>query len=345
MAALTPALLAAACAAALAATWAGTGAVRRYAVARQVLDIPNERSSHTVPTPRGGGVAIAAVLLTAVAAMGAAGVLQGGVAAALALGGAAVAGVGWLDDHRPLPAWLRAGVHLAAAAWALFWLGGLPELTVGSGRVHLGGVGTLLGAVGIVWVTNLYNFMDGIDGIAGVEAVTAGAIGGVLLLACGQGGLAAAAFLVAASGAGFLVWNWPPARIFMGDAGSGLLGYVFAVLAVASENARAVPLLAWAVLLGVFVVDATVTLARRLQRRERVHQAHRSHAYQRAVQGGLSHLSVTATVAVVNLVLGLLAALAVLRPALLLPVVAAAVALLLVLYAVVERRAPMRRVG
>jgi len=327
--------------AAVLAAWALTWAVRHDAIRRQVLDHPNERSSHDVPTPRGGGVAIVVVTLAAEGGLAIAGWISARQALALAGGGVAVAAIGWLDDHGGVRASARAAVHFAAAAWALWWLGGLPELRVGAGSVPLGPAGAVLAAFGIVWSTNLYNFMDGIDGLAGAEATACGVLGGLLLLATGGRGVAAAAFAVAAASAGFLAWNWHPARIFMGDAGSYFLGFTFAVLAVASERAGAVPLLAWMVLLGVFVFDATVTLVRRARRHERLYAAHRSHAYQRAAPSRALHARVSAAVVAIDLVLAALAAAGTLRPGWLLATVAAAFLLLAALYGVVERRWPM----
>ncbi|HEU0298440.1 MAG TPA: glycosyltransferase family 4 protein [Longimicrobium sp.] len=329
-------------AAALAAGWLGTGLVRRYAL-EKLMDVPNERSSHDVPTPRGGGMAIVLTALAAVAALAWLHVLPVRAAAALGGGGLIVAAIGWKDDHGGVGAPARALVHFAAAAWAAGWLGGLPSVSLGREALYLGPFGAVLAVVGIVWMTNLYNFMDGIDGIAGGEAVTAGTIGGALLLAAGEPGLAAAAFALAGASAGFLIWNWAPARIFMGDVGSGFLGFAFATLAVASERAGAVPLLAWVLLLGVFVFDATATLLRRARAGERWHQAHRSHAYQRAVQAGLPHARVSGAVIAINLVLGALAAAAWRRPEWLAPAFAAGVVLLAALYLRVERLNPMRR--
>jgi Fuc2NAc and GlcNAc transferase len=322
-------------------SWLLTAAVRRYALTR-LLDVPNRRSAHKVPTARGGGLAIALVVLGGVAAAHAAGAVPFRTAAALVGGGVMIAGVGWVDDHGGLPARLRALVHFAAAAWALFWLGGMPRLELGVGAAHLGPAGAVLAALGIVWVTNLYNFMDGIDGIAGGQAVVVGVAGGALLWAAGAPALALAALLVAGASAGFLLWNWQPARIFMGDVGSGAIGYAFGVLALASENAGAVPALVWLLLLGVFVVDATVTLLRRMARREPFLHAHRSHAYQRAVQGGSTHARVASAVLLIDLVLALLAAAAVLRPAWTGAAWAVGAALLLLVYLRVERLVPMR---
>ena len=295
-------------------SWVLTGLVRRWMLARGRLDVPNERSSHVVPTPRGGGLAIAAVVLLGLLGGTLLGWLPARVGVGLLGGGVMVGVIGWLDDCYSLPARPRLLVHVAAALWTLAWLGGFPRLDVGAGTVALGVAGWVVAAVGIVWAVNFYNFMDGIDGIAGGEAVAVGVAGGILLLRSGAPGLAGLSFLIAAASFGFLLWNWAPARIFMGDVGSGVLGYLFAALAVASENARAVPMLVWVLLLGVFVVDATVTLVRRALDREAVFNAHRKHAYQRAVQAGWSHARVSTLVLLLNAVLAALAYLAIRVP-------------------------------
>lgn len=217
-----------------------------------------------------------------------------------------VSGVGWIDDRQSLSAGVRGSIHTAAAIWALVWLGGLPQLRVGFASIPLGGLGWVLAGFGIVWLTNLYNFMDGIDGLAGMEAVSVGLAAGTLALAAGDHGLAAVSWLLASASAGFLVWNWPPAKIFMGDVSSGLLGFSFAVLAIASENSNALPLFTWLLLLGVFIVDATATLLLRIRRGERWYEPHRTHAYQLAVYAGHSHRQVTTVVLGVNVVLAAL---------------------------------------
>jgi Fuc2NAc and GlcNAc transferase len=321
-------------------TFAGTLVVRRYALAHQLLDFPGDRSSHETPTPRGGGLAIAVTTLGAFAAAGCAGWLPPQTALAFVAGGSAVAVVGWIDDHGGVAPLARVLVHLCAATFAVALLRGFPSADLGFGPVRLGLVGSVVAVLGIGWAVNFFNFMDGIDGIAGLEAVTVGLAGGALLWTAGQPGLAWAGFVVAAASLGFLVWNWAPARIFMGDVGSGLLGFYFGVLAVASENSGATPASVWGLLLGVFVVDATVTLGRRLLRGERVYEAHRKHAYQRLCLVGLSHRSVCLGVLGLNLGLAVLAALAVRRPALLLAVLVGGALLLGVVYFVVERLSP-----
>jgi Fuc2NAc and GlcNAc transferase len=324
-----------------AATILLTGAVRRYALKRALLDIPNARSSHERPVPRGGGIVIAAVSLATVAGVLVAGWVPTGYALALLGGGIGISGVGWLDDHRDVPAWIRAAVHTAAATWVVAAVGGFPTLDAGVVAVPLGFFGHVLAAIGMVWVTNLFNFMDGIDGIAAGEAISVCAPAAIFLSVSGAPGLAMIAAVLAASSAGFLVWNWAPARIFMGDVGSGLLGFVIAALAVGSERLTDVPALVWLVLLAFFFVDATVTLLRRVLRGERWHQPHRSHAYQRAAHRLGSHETVVRALLGGNLLLVGLAALAVWSPSLLPISVGSALTLALGIYAVVEARYPM----
>ncbi|MGH7552554.1 MAG: MraY family glycosyltransferase, partial [Longimicrobiales bacterium] len=229
-------------------TWLLTGVARRLAVAGAILDRPGPRSAHAQPTPRGGGLAIAAVVLGAAVLLGIAGFVDAGVVLALVGGGAIVAVIGWLDDLRGVSPVVRAVVHCAAAAWAVLWLGGLPRLELGFADVPFGPAGFVLAVLGIVWSINLYNFMDGIDGLAAVEAVTVGLAAGTLLFALGELDLALLGFITAGASAGFLAWNWPPARIFMGDVGSGLLGFIFPVLALASENRGSLPIAVWIML-------------------------------------------------------------------------------------------------
>ena len=284
----------------LATSVALTLAMRRFALSRGLLDIPNERSSHKVPTPRGGGAAIVITATIGFALLFALGRIDFALFAALA-GGLAVAAVGFVDDRHAVPALVRLAAHVAAALWALAWLGGLPALPLGGHSVALGAFGTVVGVLGIVWVLNLFNFMDGIDGLAASEATFVAWSGALLTAAAfASAGVAAAAVVFGASCLGFLSWNRPPAHIFMGDVGSGYLGYVLAVLALAAARSNPVALWAWLILGGAFFVDATVTLLRRLLRGERVYEAHRSHAYQWLARRWGSHGKVTVTVVAVN---------------------------------------------
>ena len=287
---------------ALLASAAATAVVRKLAMVHGVIDVPNERSSHQTPTPRGGGVSIVAATTIAVTVLTALGLMRMELLLAIAGGGVAVATVGFVDDRRRLSVRVRFAVHLAAAVWALFWLGGLPPLRIGGHLITFGWSGYVLGVLGIVWVLNLFNFMDGIDGIAAAEAVFIAWAGALLAIVAGiPGGVPAAAIVFGAACCGFAAWNWPPAKIFMGDVGSGYLGYVIAVLALAAARENPVALLVWLILGAVFFVDATVTLIRRLARGERAYAAHRDHAYQWLARRWKSHSRVTMTVTLTNL--------------------------------------------
>lgn len=322
---------------AVGASWWGTGLVRRFAMARSLLDIPNERSSHSAPTPRGGGVAIVMVVLAGILAGAAGGWIRDSIALALVPSGAAVALVSWLEDRRGVPQWIRFLVHLAAAAWVVYCFG--PIEMLGAGR--LGVLEAIVTMLGIAWMANLFNFMDGIDGLAAGEALTVGLAAMLLCWRSGDLEPTWLAALVAAAAAGFLPWNWSPARIFMGDVGAVFLGFMLASLGVLTSHRGDVPALGWLVLLGVFFLDATITLLRRFVRGERWFAAHRSHAYQRAVVGGLTHAQVTGALLAINAVLALLVWWAVARPHWAGVAYGAALLLLLALYWRVGRVLPM----
>lgn len=269
--------------------------LRRWA-GRRLLDIPNERSSHIRPTPRGGGLAIVMVVLA-----GSWLILPFVRSEVMAWqwliftsGALLIAGVSWLDDLRSLSTRVRFAVHLVCALLACVAFGAWKDITLpGLGCFSLGWLGWPLTLVWIVGLTNAYNFMDGIDGIAGGQAVAAGLGWAVLGWIGDQPLVSAAGMLVAAASLGFLGHNWPPAKIFMGDVGSAFLGYTFAVLPViaARNNPRFV--LIGLLLVWPFVFDAAFTFLRRLRRRENVFAAHRSHLYQRLVISGLSHQMIT----------------------------------------------------
>lgn len=277
--------------------WILTGVVRRYALASSMIDVPVARSSHTVPTPRGGGLAVVLSFVLGGAAFVAS---RGGLwqpLLATAGAGALVALIGFIDDHRDLSIRLRLLAHFVAAGAGLWLLGGLPDEWVPTDGAMLKALVHAVFVIGLVWLLNLYNFMDGIDALASVQAICAGMGGAVLALVSGQHPASPAVFLpllLAASVAGFLPWNLPPARIFMGDVCSGFLGIVIGLLALLAGHAEASLLCGWAILLAVFVTDATLTLVRRALRGEPIQLPHRSHAYQHAARrlGGHGPVSI-----------------------------------------------------
>ncbi|WP_124357620.1 MraY family glycosyltransferase [Pseudomonas orientalis] len=277
-----------------------TAVLRRYALSRSIIDIPNARSSHSVPTPRGGGVAIVLAFLAVLPLVGWLDLVSWPSLVAAGGAGVVIAVLGFMDDHGHIAARWRLAGHFAAAAWALFWINGLAPLNMFGWTLDLGLVGNVLAAVYIVWMLNLYNFMDGIDGIASVEAICA-CLGACLLYVLGgYPQMIWLPLLLAAAVGAFLVWNFPPAKIFMGDAGSGFLGITLAFFSLQAAWVKSDFFWAWLILLGVFVVDATCTLVRRLVRGDKVYEAHRSHAYQFASRKYGKHLPVTMAVAAIN---------------------------------------------
>ena len=279
----------------------GVSIVRRYAL-RRLLDIPGGRSSHTRPTPRGGGLALACAHVGGLLGAASLGSVDPDLAMALVPGGIVVALIGFLDDHGHVNPFLRLLVHVLALSFALVWVGEWRWSGYAWGADGLGQVGPLLLLLLLAWFLNLFNFMDGIDGIAGSQALFM-ALGGALLSGLGGAGVddAAPLILLAASTAGFLVWNWPPARIFMGDVGSGYLGFALGILALWTVVQGWLSPWVWAILGGAFLADATTTLVVRALARVRVTEAHRSHAYQRLSRLWRAHERVTLAYLAINI--------------------------------------------
>lgn len=251
--------------------------VRKFAVNKNIIDSPNDRSSHTVPTPCGGGLAIVLAFYCALLIFYLSGQVQDSIFIGL-LGLVIIAIIGFIDDHNHIPARYRLIVHFAAAIWACYWLGVLPWTNVEPGWLEYGVWG--ISVLYLVWLLNLYNFMDGIDGIATVEAITVVFSASLLL---SPGDFAWQFYLMMALVAaivGFLFWNWPPAKIFMGDVGSTFIGILIGALSLITANNGSLDFAVWVILLAVFFTDASYTLLVRLLRGEKIYQAHRSHAYQ-----------------------------------------------------------------
>ena len=279
-----------------------THLVRKTAIKRNKFDIPNERSSHQNPTPRGGGVAVVAAFVFGLLAL----LIRGDIASesfyAIVLPGILVAAIGYLDDlGRVTAARLRLIGHFVAAVIAVYILDGLPPMPVFAETLDIGLVGNIIAVLFLVWMLNLFNFMDGIDSITGVEALTSCLILTIFLINKSETELWQVPALMCAAVIGFLYFNWPPARIFLGDIGSGFIGFTIGTISLVI--ARSQPLITWAViiLLGVFIVDATATLIRRLIDKQRISTAHRSHAFQHLANNADRHLKVSLSIAAVNI--------------------------------------------
>jgi Fuc2NAc and GlcNAc transferase len=290
-----------------------TALIARLAIRHQLVDLSNERSSHAGAVPRGGGLAIVAVVTGTAIALCVLGCLGRGEALAWIGGGLLVAGVGFMDDRRGLGVGPRLLVQLIAGLAAVIATGNplvttpMPELA----RVAI----FALTVFSVIWSINLFNFMDGIDGIAAQQAVFVS--GAAVLLAGGPdaGADVWILYTLATACVGFLVWNWAPARIFMGDGGSGYLGFALAVGVLTTSGRTALTIWTWLILHGAFVSDATVTLATRFFRRRRISEPHREHAYQRLARYWGSHARASTAFLAVNLLWLLpLATLTVRRP-------------------------------
>jgi Fuc2NAc and GlcNAc transferase len=276
----------------------GVYVFRRWSLKREILDIPNERSSHSLPTPRGGGLIICAVSILTffIYSITAGESLEWPYIA----GALAVAVISLVDDVRTLSPLIRILCHGAAAGLAVWSLGGFEWLWVPFyGIVRTGVFGDVLAFLWIVWLVNAYNFMDGIDGIAATQSITAGAGWFLTGMLWEIGDIGFYAGVLAVSSFGFLVFNWHPAKIFMGDVGSAFLGYSFAVLPLLAikrmENPTAAGYLPWiaVVLVWFFVFDSVFTFLKRLFRGAKVWEPHREHIYQKLVIAGWSHSKVT----------------------------------------------------
>lgn len=276
--------------------------VRAHALRRNILDLPNSRSSHSVPTPRGGGIGIVITFCSSLAVLVSLRVLDAKAALMLCVTGLAIAAIGYLDDRRQLSARVRFAVHASAALLTIGVFGGFPVYDLGGWGMGNPWVGAAFSALVLVWATNLFNFMDGIDGIAASESIFILAAAAWLnFISGGDRGITSAMLNLGAACAGFLIWNWPPARIFLGDVGSGFLGFTITALILLACQRGSLPIEILPILGGVFVVDATLTLVRRAIRGDRWFEPHRMHAYQHLARRFNGHRPVTLLVAAVNL--------------------------------------------
>lgn len=276
-----------------------TGLVRQLALRAQLLDLPVSRSAHTQPTPVGGGLGIVVVYLALAVYFSVADVLAFNECMAV-LGGVAIALLGLVDDSLHLDIQWRMPVQLLAAIWSVWWIGDVPPIAFGSWMLPASWLLNTLAVIALLWLLNLYNFMDGIDGLAGSELVYVNAMALVFVINTDDLQLTLLSATLMGGGAGFLLWNWAPAKIFLGDVGSGFIGFSLGVLALISMQHGSMPIWSWVLLLGVFIVDATITLGRRYLQGEKWYEGHSCHAYQNAARKYKSHAKVTICIMMIN---------------------------------------------
>jgi len=271
--------------------------IKEYSIKKSLLDIPNERSSHSVATPHGGGIAIAITWFSGISYLYFTDHINTSLYLALMVG-LIISIVSYIDDIYQLSAKTRLLFQALVAFGGLYFLGGLNTIDLGVFSINNHILTNIVAFFIIVWFINLYNFLDGIDGYAGSEAIFLGFAG--FLLFGGEHFI-----VLVASVGGFLLWNWHRAKIFMGDVGSTLLGYNIAIFTLYYQN-EGTSLLVWFILFGVFFFDATLTLFRRFKNSEKLSQAHKKHAYQRLTQAGWSHEKVVVFSILVNILLFLI---------------------------------------
>ena len=276
---------------------------RKRALKNNQLDVPNERSSHLLPTPHGAGIAIVISFVAGLLVMLLNETISNRMFLTLALPGTCVAIIGRLDDLGRLTSakWRLVG-HFCVAILTVALAAGLPALPLADSAIDFGFAGDIAAVIYLVWLLNLFNFMDGIDLITAAQTITMSSSVAMLLVIKTESNLWYVIAVLGAAVIGFAFLNLPPAKIFLGDVGSGFIGFTIAAISILV--AKEEPLIAWSliIMIGVFVSDATVTLLRRIIARERVYVAHRTHAYQHLAKKMNSHLPISLGVGAINII-------------------------------------------
>lgn len=284
----------------LGAAIAGVAAYQQIAIRRRIVAVPNERTLHARIVPRGAGIVIVAISLGAVVVLFSGGALPVRWFLALFGGGLAIGAVGFIDDVVDLPASIKFGVQIVVAVWATACVAVPPEIDIGFAKVNLSWFGYAATAFAVLWMINLFNFMDGIDGMAssGTLLVCVGA--SVILEWRGGSQLVPVLLVMGVASVGFLVFNWPPARVFLGDVGSGYYGYMVAVFILITLAADQMSFWTWLILLGYFAGDTSTTLIIRMAKVDRWYGTHRGHAYQNLARVWQNHRRMTLLAIAIN---------------------------------------------
>ena len=257
----------------------------RLLVSWQVMDLPNDRSSHLSPTPRGGGIAIVIAFFAALFLGGLNAALEPNFSYALIFGGASIAAIGFIDDVYSLKPSKRFIATLLVTGLCVLLIG-MPSVSFIGFSLQPSPALFVLEVIAILWILNLFNFMDGIDAIASLEAISVLLIAAALLVLLPPSSetlhtQVEVLLIIAFATVGFLIWNWPPAKVFMGDVSSSFLGFVLALFAAHTSVEQTMNVWVWLILLGLFFLDAFITMIRRVLNKEKFYQPHRQHVYQR----------------------------------------------------------------
>ena len=278
------------------------GIFYRYNNIPNLIDVPNSRSSHASPTLKGGGVVIMFTFIAFLMGLYYLDILSSKIYFDLVMCSCVIGLVGFMDDIKEVNPRIRLVIHFLTAAIGLYLLNGFKEVLFLGDTVNLGLLGNVLAMIYIVWFLNLYNFMDGIDGIASLQAITVcGAFAFINFWIFPSFDLWKVSLLFTSCILGFLYWNFPKAKIFLGDTGSGFIGLFLALFSIEASNNQPVLLWVFLILMSVFLVDATLTLFYRIYNNEVIFKAHSSHAYQKATTIFNSHILVTNFICLINL--------------------------------------------
>ena len=301
--------------------------VREIAIRLNIYDIPVDRSSHTVPTPRGGGIALVVCWYAGIIYEHIFWTSMPTYLFHAFLSGLLIVAIGLADDVWRINPKIKFIFQFTAALLALYFLGGLQKADLGFTIIKNRYILSALALVGIIWATNLFNFLDGIDGYLGSEVVF---ISVAVSLLCSN----SVVLMLGAVTLGFLIWNWQKAKVFMGDVGSTLLGFNIAVFAIYYQNMDKTSILIWIILSSLFWFDATLTLVRRFRNREKLSEAHKKHAYQRITQAGFSHQKTVLISIIINVIIFLFAWLSMQYPIFM---TAFLVFVIIILYLIIKR--------
>lgn len=280
-------------------SWVLTGVFRLVALKSNLLDIPVSRSAHNTPVPVGGGIVLVFIFMTAVVSLYLTERLSFPQFMSF-MGAFVIAAVGFVDDIKKLPIHWRIIPQLACSIWGIWWLDGIPDIDFFAFQVSSTWILNSLGVVALIWLVNLYNFMDGIDGIAASELAFVNVMSLLFVIKFRDSGIFLLSLVSLGASCGFLIWNWSPAKLFLGDVGSGFIGYALGIMAVITLHLGVMTVWTWLVLLAVFVVDTLVTLLRRVIAGNKWYQGHASHGYQKAAKRFSSHRKVTISVMLIN---------------------------------------------